>query len=136
MNAPSIDIRHILEAKDDSSGSFDLIFGTNLFIGREPTTPKNCVTIYDTPGFPPYLGLTDTGYEYPSIQIRVRNTSYVDGWNMINDIMSCLHGISQKIWNETLYSVIYCSSGPALLDWDDNGNCRFICNFNLQRRVA
>jgi hypothetical protein len=138
MQAPSCDIRYILEAKDDSSGSFDLIFGTNLFIGKEPTTPKNCVTIYDTPGFAPYLGVDgSTGYEYPSIQIRVRNTSYVSGWNMINDIKNHLHGLHQELWgnnDDTLYSVIYCSSDPALLDWDDNGNARFVCNFNIQRR--
>jgi hypothetical protein len=135
MNAPSVDIKDILEAKDDSSGSYDLTFGTNLFIGKEPATPKNCVTIYDTPGFAPYLGVDgSTGYEYPSIQIRVRNTSYVSGWNMINDIKSHLHGIKQTTWNGTLYSVIICSSDPALLDWDDNGNARFICNFNIQRR--
>jgi len=136
MQAPSIDIRHMLEAKDDSSGSFDLVFGTNLFIGREPVTPKECVTIYDTPGFPPYLGLTDTGYEYPSIQIRVRNTGYVNGWNLINNIKDALHGKSHETWNDTLYTVIYCSSGPALLDWDDNGLPRFIVNFNLQRRAV
>lgn len=135
MNVPSVDIRHILEAKDESSGSFVLIFGTNLFIGKEPATPKNCVTIYDTPGFAPYLGVSgDTGYEYPSIQIRVRNTSYVNGWNMINDIKSALHGLHQETWNGTLYSVIYCSGDPALLDWDDNGNARFVINFNINRR--
>jgi hypothetical protein len=135
MNAPSVDIRHILEAKDDSSGSYDLEFATNLFIGREPSAPKNCVTIYDTSGYPPYLGLGgDTGYEYPSVQIRVRNASYINGWNMINDIKDALHGRHQETWNGTLYSVIYCTSDPALLDWDDNGNVRFVCNFNIQRR--
>jgi hypothetical protein len=82
------------------------------------------------------MGLTDTGYEYPSIQIRVRNKSYVNGWNMIEDIKTALHGLAQQTWNGTLYSVIYCSSGPALLDWDDNNNVRIICNFNVQRRPA
>ena len=135
MNAPSIDIVEMIEAYGDSSG-IDLTFATNLFIGKEPSTPKNCVTVYDTPGFPPYLGLDTIGYEYPSIQIRVRNTSYVTGWNLINSIKDALHGKSHETWNDTLYTVIYCSSGPALLDWDDNGNCRFIVNFNLQRRAA
>jgi hypothetical protein len=134
MNNPATDIRHILEAKDSSSGSYDLVFATNLFIGREPAKPDNYVTIFDTPGFAPYMGLTDTGYEYPSIQIRVRNKSYINGWNMIEDIKAALHGLAQETWNGTLYSVIYCSSGPALLDWDDDNRCRFIINFNVQRR--
>lgn len=135
MNAPSIDIKTILESYGESSG-LDLLFADDLFIAKEPALPKNCVTIFDTPGYPPYLGLTDKGYEYPSVQIRVRNTKYEDGWNLINKIMTALHGISQQTWDGTLYSVIICSGGPAHLDWDDNGNARFICNFSIQRRSA
>ena len=140
MNASSVDVRHMLEAgldDSDSSGTgLGLVYGTSLFIGKEPATPINSVTIFDTPGFAPALGLTSQGYEYPSIQIRVRNKKYIDGWNIIEGIKNSLHGRSQQQWNGTLYSVIYCSSGPALLDWDDNGNCRLVCNFNLQRRSA
>lgn len=132
MNAPSVDIREMIE-EYDSSG-LGLNFAEDLFIGKEPAKPDNCVTIFDTYGFPPYMGLTTTGYEYPSVQIRVRNRNYVDGWNLTQDIMTALHGRAQETWNGTLYSVIYCSSGPALLDWDDNGNVRFIVNFNIQRR--
>ena len=135
MNTPSYDVAEMIEAYGESSG-FDLTYETNLFIGKEPTTPKNSVTIFDTPGFAPYLGLTDVGYEYPSVQIRVRNTKYTTGWNLINSIKDVLHGKSHETWNDTLYTVIYCSSGPALLDWDDNGLPRFIVNFNLQRRAV
>lgn len=136
MNAPSVDIRHMLEDYGDSSGfTPDLIYTTNLFIGKEPAEPNNCVTIYDTPGFPPSLGLGgETGYEYPSIQIRVRHNKYIDGWNIANEIKDALHGRHHETWGGTLYILITCASGPALLDWDDNGRARFIINFNLQRR--
>ena len=135
MNAPSIDIKDMLEAWGDSSGfTFGFTFTTDLFIGKEPILPKNCVTIFDILGFAPELNLTTQGYEYPSIQIRVRNVDYYDGWNICNEIKDSLHGRSHQTWNGTLYTVIYCSSGPALLDWDDNGNCRLIVNFNIQRR--
>lgn len=136
MNAPSIDIVEILEASGESSGFADLVFGTNLFVGKEPSNPKNTVTVFDTPGFSPELNLETQGYEYPSVQIRVRNSSYVNGWNLIERIKDALHGLSQQTVNGTLYSVIYCSGSPALLDWDDNNNVRIVCNFNLQRRVA
>lgn len=142
MRASSIDIVEIINTATDSSdnatGFDDLVFATNLFIGKEPAKPINCVTIFDTNGMPPYLGLTDVGYEYPSIQIRVRNSSQVNGWNLIEEIKNLLHGKAQTLCdsNKTLYSVIYCTSGPALLDWDDNGNCRFVCNFNIQRRLV
>jgi len=140
MNNPATDIRHMLEAglnDSESSGTgLGLVFATNLFIGKEPAKPINCVTIFDTAGMPPDLGLNAVGYEYPSIQIRVRNNSYVTGWNLIEGIKNSLHGRHQQQWNGTLYSVIYCTSGPALLDWDDNGNCRLVINFNIQRRAV
>jgi len=132
MNAPSDDIRDIIEAAGDSSGFSGI--SSDIFIGKEPSEPKNCVTIFDTHGYPPALGLRDQGYEYPSVQIRVRNIKYKDGWAIINNIKNLLHGLYNQQCNGSLYTVIYCSSGPALLDWDDNGNARFIINFNLQRR--
>ena len=135
MNASSVDIRDILEAYGDSSG-LDVEFADNLFIGKEPAMPHNCITIFDTPGYAPSMSLTSQGYEYPAIQIRVRNRKYIDGWDIAEGIKNALHGLSQETWNGTLYSLIACSSGPALFDWDDNGNVRFIINFNLQRRTA
>jgi hypothetical protein len=130
MNVPSFDIKDMLEA-DSSLG---LNFADNLFIGKEPVSPKDTVSIFDTSGFPPELTFDNKVYEYPSIQIRIRNRKYQDGMLLAHSIMISLHGRSKQTWNGTLYTVIYCSSGPALLDWDENGNCRFIINFNLQRR--
>ena len=131
MQPSSVDIVKMLEAQV----ALGLIFGINLFIGKEPVKPSNSVTIFDTPGFPPGLSLNDKGYEYPAIQIRVRNDNYINGWNIIESIKNLLHGRAQETWNGTLYSVIICASGPALLDWDDNNKVRFIINFDLQRRV-
>jgi len=130
MNPSSEDVKDMLVA-----ASLGLTFATNLFIGREPTKPNNCVTIFDTPGFPPQLTLDAAGrdYYYPSVQIRVRNTSYADGWALANNIMVSLHGRVYETSGGTLYTTVYCSSGPALLDWDENNRARFIVNFNLQR---
>lgn len=130
MKAPSIDIRDMLIA-DTSLG---LVYEQNLWIGKEPPKPNDTVVIFDTTSFAPWLGLTDKGYEYPSVQIRVRNLDYETGWDLIHAIMNSLHGRAQETWNGSLYTVIYCSSGPAMLDWDDSQRVRFIVNFNLQRR--
>jgi len=131
MNSASEDVKDMLVAES----SLGLTFATNLFIGREPSTPDDCVTIFDTSGLPPQLTLKQgEDYYYPSVQIRVRNNSFQTGWTLANNIMISLHGRSHETWNGTLYTVIYCSSGPALLDWDDNNRARFIINFNLQRR--
>ncbi len=131
MNPSSIDIKDMLEAVS----ALALVFGTNLFLGREPTAPDNCVTIFDTIGTKPDMTLNDISLENPSIQIRIRNNSYVDGWNIIQSISNTLHFRAQEIWNGTLYSIVYISSGPTMLDWDINERVRFIVNFNIQRRL-
>jgi len=134
MNSSSEDIKDMLVA-DSSLG---LVFGTNLFKAREPKEKEksNCVTIFDTSTQPPQLTMAGQGedYDYTSIQIRVRNLKFVTGWDLAEDIKTSLHGRSQETINGTLYSVIYCSSGPALLDWDENNRARIIINFNIQRR--
>lgn len=130
MNPTSVDVRDIIE----SDSSLDLVFQTNLFIGQEPSSPDNCVVIFDTPGFPPMLTLgNDSQYYYPSIQIRVRNRDYQDGYALISSIVVLLHGKAQEVLNGTYYSVIACSSEPFLLDWQEH-NARFVANFNIQRR--
>ena len=131
MNSSSEDIKDMLEAES----SLGLTFGTNLFIGREPPKPNNCVTIFDTMGRSPQLTFNkEEYYEYPSIQIRVRNNKYDEGWTEINDIMLALHGRAHETWNGTVYSLIQCIGGIAFLDWSENNRSRFVVNFNIQRR--
>jgi len=131
MNLTSTDIKDMLLA-DSSLG---LVFGDNLNIGQEPETPDNCVTIFDTTGRPPQLtldGIND--YYYPSVQIRVRNNSYLTGATLAHNIMVYLHGREHETWNSTLYTLIQCMGEPFLLDWSNN-KARFVINFDIQRRT-
>ena len=130
MNPVSLDITDILAA-----AGLSLVVGANLFIGQEPTTPANCVTIYDTPGYPPMLTQDRTErYDFPAIQIRVRNTSYLNGYTLINDIREELHGLARQIQGGAIYELIRCDQAPFLLDYDELGRPRFICNFSIQRK--
>jgi len=131
MNSVSQDVVSVLVA-DTSLG---LVFATNLFMAKEPTKPNNTVTVFDGVSSPPMLTLRKgENYYYDAVQIRVRNVDYLVGYALAKDIMVSLHGRGQEIVNGTLYSVIYCSSGPAMLGWDDNGRCLLILNFEVQRR--
>ena len=131
MNPASEDLKDILEAES----SLGLVLNTNLFIGREPVTPTDSVTIFDTPGRPPLLTLNKSEIlEYPSIQIRVRNNDYLVGWGLANDIKAALHGKSQETWNGTVYVLIECVNTPFLLGWDRGGAAWFVINFDIQRR--
>jgi hypothetical protein len=80
------------------------------------------------------MGLTDVGYEYPTVNIRVRDLYYENGWNLANRIKDALHGRANQTWNGTLYTVVQCVNGPALLGYDDHNRVSFFINFNLQRR--
>jgi len=131
MNPASIDVKDMLE----NESSLGLIFATNLFVGKEPTTPANCVTVFDTPGGLDDVTLNnDSVYQRPFIQIRVRNLDYDTGWALIDGIRDLLHGKGPETWNGTLYSSIVSTGDPALLDWDNNDRPRFFINFAMQRR--
>ena len=131
MNVAAKDIKDLLVAES----ALDFTFGTNLFIGKEPSTPINCVTIFDGVSSPPMLTFTKgENYYYDAVQIRIRNVNYNTAYATANLIMTTLHGIGQETVNGTLYSVIQCVSGPVPLGWDDNGRIIFVLNFECQRR--
>ena len=131
MNPTSEDIKDMLEAES----SLGLVHATNLFMGREPSTPINAVTIFDTPGAPPQLTFDKTEVlEKPSIQIRVRHEDYLIGWALANDIKTFLHGKYGETWNGTEYLLIRCINTPFLLGFGKKGEAWFVTNFELQRR--
>lgn len=130
MNAPSIDIAEMII---DSSS--DYVIGDNLFIGREPNSPHNVITIIDSYGYAPQLTYNRTEkYESPSVQILIRNMDYRTAFENATNIVDLLHGLANITINDTYYSVIRAMGSPALLGWDDNGRCRFSLNFDIQRR--
>lgn len=132
MNSFAEDLKDILA--DESS--LALTFGTDLYVGKEEATPDNCVTIFETPSFPPMMTFEqmESNYFYSSAQIRIRNRDYQIGYDLARNIMTLLHGRANETWNGTLYTVIQAMGEPALLDWDANDRCRFILNINAQRR--
>ncbi len=133
MGPTSVDVKDMLEAES----SLGLTFATDLFVGKEPDLPDNCITIFDTPGSPPDLNYdSDNKYFHPSVQIRIRNNHYLNGWNLAQDIVDLLHNRAHETWNGSNYTVIACLGDPMLLDWDQSGRCRFVVNFDFQRQPS
>ena len=86
--------------------------GSDLFVGKEPVSPDNCVTIYDTGGRDPLHTLcpdTTTNVWRPSIQVRVRNTSYPAAYKILDTIAKLLPTI-------TAYKITSTDSGHTLAD--------------------
>lgn len=136
MKSTSEDIKEMLQYYLGTSGSNSAgIDMYDIFIGREPAEPTNTISVFETAGYPPQLNMDkEEKYEYPSFQIRVRSTSYTEGWSQVSAIKDVLHGRANEQWGDVYYIVIYCQSGPALLDYDKNQRVRFIINFNCQRK--
>ena len=131
MNFISEDIKDMLE----DNSSLGLVFNSNLFIGRTPTTPDDAVTLFDTEGYSPEPTLeTDNLLYNSSIQIQIRNNAYPTGMTLAYNIMDHLHSQAQQVWNGTLYTSIRADSEPMFLSWDENGRVIFIINFNMKRR--
>lgn len=106
-----------------------------ISIGKEPELPIDIISIFETEGYKPQLTFNRAEkYSYPSVQIRVRATSYTKGWGQIRDIFDSLHGRGGETWNGSYYSLIACAHDPFLLDYDKNQYPRFVLNINLQRR--
>jgi hypothetical protein len=130
MNPASKDIADIL-----AGAGLGLTVGINIFIGQEPASPASCTTVYDTPGYAPMLTMDGNGhYDYPAIQVRVRNISYVNGYSLIGAIKDELHGLAHQWQGGVIYELVKCDQDPFLLDYDDAGRPRFVCNFSIQRK--
>jgi len=131
MNSSAFDIKDWLA--DESSLS--LTFATDLFIGREPSNPDNCVTIFDTTSIPADLSmdLNTDPYIKNSCQIRIRNNDYIVAHETATEIFELLHNKGNENQNGTKYTVIQCSY-PTVLDWDDNERVRVIINVEIQKR--
>ncbi len=130
MNAVSIDVKDMLEA-----ASLGLQYRTNLFIAKEPDSPDNCVTIFDTPSWAPDYSINAEVYYRSSCQIRIRNNKYTTGMTVARNIFDSLHArVDNLTWNGTVYTVIEATGEPALLVFDGNNRAIIIINFNFQRR--
>jgi len=129
MNSSAEDIKDMLETYYSSTEAL-----YSVFVGREPAEPANTITIFETHGTHQLTFDKDEIYEYPSVQIRIRSTSYTEGWQIAESIKTILHGRANETWNGAFYTLIRCISGPFLLDYDKNQRVRFVVNFYLQRR--
>lgn len=132
MRPPSRDIAAMLEDE------YGYVFGTDIFVARQPSEPDEVVTVYDTPGSSPALtlgGRSDSDYSYPSVQVRLRTPapSYPDGYQALENIKEALHGRQGEVRQGVKYELIAASSDVAQLDYDDNNRAQLVLNFALQR---
>lgn len=136
MNSLIIDIHTLITADKGDLWTP----GKNLFGGREPASPDNCMTVFNAPGAGRFLAQSrdenskgSDAYEYAGFQLRARSKNYGQAETQLNELIDILHGVGNQVVNGTLYTVIESLDSPFLLEWDESNRAKVVTNFAVQR---
>lgn len=108
-------------------------FGTDMFIGWQPRTPDNCITLYERGGDRPDPSLP---LKYPNVQIIIRNKDYEAGSALLSTLRSTLH----RLTNETLsvsndyFYYLHLEQEPVHIERDENDRHEWSMNFRCKTR--
>lgn len=123
---------------DDIGDYLDLagvgVVGVTLFLGTQPDTPSECVTVLEYPGnAPEYLqDSTVPAIESPQIQVLARGMSYVAARATCQEAWDVLSTVTNEVLGTTRYLSIRPNGSPAPLGRDNND--RFLIAFNATVR--
>ncbi len=104
----------------------------SAYIGREPLTPDDVVTCYDTGG--PVGPLIDL--RRPSVQVRVRSDDYDAGWQKINEAHETLVAATRTAVTDGFVLGWFASSDVTFIGRDDMDRPIFTANFEMLRDGA
>lgn len=120
QNNPAKDIRDTLVNDDGVT--------TPIYIGSEPASPDDVITIYNTGGdapSPKHL------LDYPTLQVRSRANTYVDAYDNLLEVFDFLLGRSAFTKNTTVYTGIVATTSIFEVGSDDNERRILAANFKL-----
>lgn len=132
MRSPAHDIALYLE--EQGVGTFASELGWSINVSREPNSPDDAITIYDTGGNE--ADPENEIYE-PTIQVRVRAESYTDAYskhNEIRDILIIPTSRTLGASDDTFYIGIWMQSDILSLGRDDHDKHILTANYRIQRQ--
>lgn len=108
-------------------------FGPTIYVSREPATPDDVTTIYDTGG--PASGTIDIDLRSPTIQIRVRGRDYNDAYARQEAIYKAL-GVDRTSFETANARYIGCwlTSEIISIGRDDNDRFLLTANYQIERQ--
>ena len=129
MTSPAKEIADYLDTQITG-----LTSGTNLFIGSEPTTPSDVVTVYDSGGYAPDQTLDGSYFiNRPTVQVRIRNNSYATGYALAETIRDTLQAVVNQTVGTTRILGVFTVSEPAHLGKiDTNAGLANVWTLNMQ----
>lgn len=112
--------------------------GTDIFLGTLPAEPDNCVALRDYGGLAPEhdLGTDHLRYEFPRVQVLVRNTDYVTGHMKAFDIVGDFEAIQDSTLSGVRYRCVDSLQSPFCLKQDENRRWVFACNYQVAKAIS
>lgn len=110
--------------------------GTDIFASKEPNSPDNCITIYNTGGLPDDCLDVDSKDELCTFQIRVRNNDYVAGYLVMDAVRDSIEKSKYNVITDSAGSTIYSiwsTNLPTDLQRDTTNRCIIVQNFACLR---
>lgn len=102
--------------------------GVDLFVGRFPASPNNCIAVLDTGGVEPdtYLEILN-----PTFQVFIRNESYPNGHEKLRSIREKLHRFAngELVEDGSYFYFIKALSNGGPVGRDENELQLFSINF-------
>ena len=126
-NPVTVDMKDILVAFGYGT------FGDTIHIGKEPDKPANCITLYDMGGLEQNAKISLDNIRF---QVRVRNKSYINGYNILDRIKRELDGRPPGTINGSRYVGYWATSYIIFLERDESDRAIFVCNFRVIREPA
>lgn len=108
--------------------------GTDIFVGKQPATPDNCITLVGVYGGTPNVTIPDL--MFPRFQVIVRNTDFEVGSTKLRAVRTALHDmIAMSLTNFFVYYIHADQEGFPIGE-DDKGRAEFSINFAAEIRYG
>lgn len=107
---------------------------SNIYYGDLPDTPDNVIALYPTGGFDSFhtLGTQAPSHENPTLQIRLRDSSYANGISRAEAIKDVLDGKTSTTINSNNYISIFMIGDINQLARDSWNRANFTLNFQIK----
>lgn len=104
--------------------------GIYLFLGHQPDSPANCITVYDTA--PPPLdesqGLT---VDNMTVQVLVRDEDYLAARDTIAGIHRAIVGYDGRMGDYDV-TAVFIETAPASIGRDEKGRAEWSAHYRLR----
>jgi hypothetical protein len=130
INSPATDTAAFLQ-----EGAIGNVAGPGewpIYIGDEPATPPNCITVYDYQGGG-LLSPDERMYEH-FLQVRVRAIAYATGYDKMAAVRDWLAVTTKsKVVGDWHYIGFWVTADIASIGRDQQNRHLLVCNFRLHR---